>query len=87
MIRQLFIASSLLALFLEALAGTASAQMQASPEMRQQAIKVARACRTDLKTYCDGVERGEGRIAACLRDNAQKLSPPCRTALNDVMQH
>lgn len=87
MTRKLLIAPIPLALFIAALAGTASAQMQASPEMRQQAIKVARACRDDLKTYCDGVERGEGRIAACLRDNAQKLSSPCRTALSDVMQH
>ncbi|MCQ1574192.1 cysteine rich repeat-containing protein [Neorhizobium galegae] len=87
MIHKLLIAPSLLALFLAALAGTASAQTQVSPEMRQQAFKVARACRTDLKTYCDGVERGDGRIAACLRDNAQKLSSPCRSALGDVIQH
>ncbi|CDZ62073.1 cysteine rich repeat-containing protein [Neorhizobium galegae] len=87
MIRKLLVAPSVLALILAALAGTASAQAQVSPEMRQQAFKVARACRTDLKTYCDGVERGDGRIAACLRDNAQKLSSPCRSALSDVMQH
>ncbi|MBP2562413.1 cytochrome c556 [Neorhizobium galegae] len=87
MIRKLLIAPGLLALLLAALAGTASAQLQISPETRQQAFKVARACRTDLKTYCDGVERGDGRIAACLRDNAQKLSSSCRSALSDVMQH
>lgn len=87
MIRKLFIAPTLFALFIAVLAGSASAQTQVSPEMRQKAFAVARACRTDLKTYCDGVQRGEGRIAACLRENAEKLSSPCRTALTDVMQH
>lgn len=86
MIRKILFAPALLALFFAALAGTASAQTQVSPEMRQKAIAVARVCRTDLKTYCNGVERGEGRIAACLRQNAEKLSSPCRTALSDMAQ-
>ncbi|MBP1844076.1 hypothetical protein J2046_002334 [Rhizobium petrolearium] len=86
MIRKILFTPTLLALFFATLAGTAPAQTQVSPEMRQMAIAVARACRTDLKTYCNGVERGEGRIAACLRQNAEKLSSPCRTALADVAQ-
>ncbi|WP_117193891.1 cysteine rich repeat-containing protein [Rhizobium terrae] len=86
MMTRFLLAPALLALLLASVAVPASAQMQASPEMRQKAFAVARACRSDLKTYCDGVERGDGRIAACLRQNAERLSSPCRTALADAMQ-
>lgn len=86
MICKLFFAPTLFALVFASVAGTAPAQMQASPEMRQKALAVARACRADLNTYCDGVERGDGRIAACLRDNAEKLSSPCRSALGAIRQ-
>ncbi|MBP2561322.1 hypothetical protein J2857_004112 [Neorhizobium galegae] len=86
MIRKILFAPTLFALFIATLAGTASAQTQISPEMRQKAIAVARACRADLTTYCNGVDRGEGRIAACLRQNADKLSSPCRTTLADMAQ-
>ncbi len=42
---------------------------------------VRQACRDDFKTYCAGVQPGGGRIAACLQQNFDKLSPGCRDAL------
>jgi hypothetical protein len=37
-------------------------------------------CRSDIATVCAGVERGQGRIAKCLEENASKLSTACQTA-------
>ncbi len=86
MTRKTLKAAALSILACTCLAGSAMAETQLTPEMRQKAFAVARVCRTDLATYCKGVERGEGRIAACLKDNAEKLSSPCRSALADIRQ-
>ena len=40
-----------------------------------------RACRPDVKKYCQGVKPGEGRIIACLKENSAKLSPACAERL------
>ncbi|MEO8602829.1 MAG: cysteine rich repeat-containing protein [bacterium] len=40
-----------------------------------------RACRNDVDTACPGVEPGGGRIIACLRSHADKVSPACKAAL------
>jgi hypothetical protein len=42
---------------------------------------VAEACMNDVKTLCPGVQPGEGRIAACLKDKRKDLSKACKTAL------
>lgn len=39
------------------------------------------ACRLDLATFCQGVEAGGGKKVACLTQNADKLSPECRAAM------
>jgi hypothetical protein len=36
-----------------------------------------KACAEDAKKLCSGVKPGEGRIARCLRQHAQELSPGC----------
>lgn len=35
-------------------------------------------CAQDLKTICKGIKPGEGRLAACLKNNVNKLSPGCK---------
>ena len=46
----------------------------------QQSIveTVATGCESELKTYCDGVTPGEGRILSCLVLRATKLSRAVR---------
>ncbi|GMQ77379.1 MAG: hypothetical protein BMS9Abin01_2718 [Gammaproteobacteria bacterium] len=45
---------------------------------------VARGCETELKTYCEGVTPGEGRILSCLYAYGDKLSGQCEFALYDA---
>ena len=42
---------------------------------------VREACAEDYKSLCQTVQPGGGRIIACLKDNASKLSPGCQKAL------
>ncbi|PTW52899.1 Cysteine rich repeat-containing protein [Breoghania corrubedonensis] len=63
---------------------TVMAQTQMTPEMRAKARKVAQACKTDLKQYCQGIQPGGGRIVACLQANAVNLAPTCQAALAEV---
>ncbi len=45
---------------------------------------VGTACEADIDELCGDVEQGKGRIARCLKDNAEELSPRCRVALHVV---
>jgi len=36
------------------------------------------ACAADIKSHCAGVERGQGRIAACVKEHLKDLSQPCQ---------
>jgi len=54
---------------------SASAAWAAGGEVRQ-------ACAGDVKALCSGVKPGGGRLAACMRDNTDKLSQGCRQALS-----
>ena len=42
---------------------------------------VAEACKKDVETLCPGMQPGEGRIAACMKENRRKLSDGCKAAL------
>ena len=64
--------------------GVASAQGQLSPEMKTQARALAQACRADFSRLCPSVQRGGGRILACLRGHSDELSPPCHDAMQKV---
>lgn len=52
----------------------------------QQSIveTVAKGCKTEIETYCEGVTPGEGRILACLYAHQDKLSGKCEYALYDA---
>ncbi|EUB99531.1 hypothetical protein PMI07_005812 [Rhizobium sp. CF080] len=63
----------------------AMAQSQITPEMRAQVRKVVQACQADLKQYCQGIQPGGGRIAACLQTNRANLTPTCQTALAEAL--
>lgn len=46
--------------------------------------RALQACSVDLEKHCGDVERGEGRLGACLQEHAGDLSDPCREALDGL---
>ncbi len=42
------------------------------------------ACRQDVQTLCPGVQRGGGRIMACLKSHAPEVSSGCKTAIKEA---
>jgi hypothetical protein len=73
-----------------ALAGSAFAQPPAggggppSPEMMAARQAMMQACAADTKTLCDGKAPGRETMM-CLRENAEKVSPPCKDAMAKMM--
>ena len=51
--------------------------------MGQERARVG-ACAADIKEKCAGVERGEGRIRACVKEHLTEFSEPCQTRLAKV---
>jgi cysteine rich repeat protein len=45
------------------------------------ALMINKACGPDLQRLCPDVKPGGGRIAECIRENVDKLSPACREAV------
>ena len=54
------------------------------PPTRAEVRELRAECGPDFRTYCRGVEPGGGRALECLRENAARLSPPCRGALGQL---
>ncbi|KHK00896.1 cysteine rich repeat-containing protein [Desulfovibrio sp. TomC] len=71
------LAVALAAVCLLAVAVPAPAQQPAGAS--GQSLKEA--CKGDYKTFCSGVQPGGGRIVACLKQNADKVSAGCKQAL------
>lgn len=44
------------------------------------------ACKSDIETYCSGVEKGEGRVMKCLKEHKEQLSEGCKTSLRSMQQ-
>lgn len=44
----------------------------------------ANECRNDLEKFCANIQPGQGRLAACLGKNDEKMSGRCKHALRDV---
>lgn len=43
-----------------------------------------RICAVDIEKFCKGVQRGEGRIAKCLKEHIKEISPECREEVYGV---
>ena len=61
---------------------------QISPECRgameagkKKVKEAADACREDAEKYCAGIQPGGGRIAICLKQNFESLSPACKQVM------
>lgn len=48
--------------------------------------KLADDCGKDIQKLCKGLNLGGGRIADCLQQNSDKVSPTCKTSLATVFQ-
>ncbi len=59
---------------------------QATPEQKDRARAVAKACRADAKQFCQGIQPGGGRLLACLQEHDATLSAGCRNALKGARQ-
>jgi hypothetical protein len=58
---------------------TAAAPQPGTTAAAQQTTKGA--CVADIKEKCDGVEPGQGRIGACVKEHLAELSQPCQARL------
>ncbi len=54
-----------------------------SPEMQAARKAMMESCSTDMKTLCDGKMGREAMM--CLRDNADKVSAPCKDSMAKMM--
>src|SRR6476646_6640871 len=59
--------------------GTALLLLSSAASAQQRAL--ANACATDIKSVCQGVQPGQGRVATCVRTHFADLSEPCQTAM------
>ena len=49
----------------------------------KEAVKeVAAPCRADREKFCNGVKKGGGRIAKCMREHKDQLSAECKTEID-----
>ena len=46
-----------------------------------QGSAVRQACGPELQQHCAGIEPGEGRLRACVKENFAAFSEPCKRAL------
>ena len=46
-----------------------------------QGSAVRQACGPELQQHCAGIEPGEGRLRACVKDNYAAFSGPCKQAM------
>jgi hypothetical protein len=61
------------------IAGTALLLLGSVAAAQQRAL--AKACAADIKTVCQGVQPGEGRIGSCIKSHFADLSEPCQAGL------
>ena len=48
------------------------------------AQQTGKPCASDIKTFCAGVQPGEGRIKACIKSHLTELSPTCQDSVLTV---
>lgn len=57
---------------------------QGGPGPRGNRPGPGKVCRADVEKFCQGVQPGEGRIIACLKNNSSSLSSGCSEMLAKV---
>jgi hypothetical protein len=46
-----------------------------------QGTALRQACGTEIEQHCAGVQPGEGRLRACIKENFAAFSEPCKRAM------
>ncbi len=57
--------------------------LSATVAMAQQRGQVG-ACAADIKAKCAGVQPGEGRLSACVKEHLTEFSEPCQARLAKI---
>jgi len=57
---------------------------QRMEEARERAKEVHQACGDDVHKFCGEVTPGKGRVARCLKEHANQLSPECKKELEEA---
>jgi len=70
-----------LALTMAAMLSASAAIAQMSPA----AMQMMKPCKPDYQKFCSTVERGGGRILACLQSHKSELSAACNAAMTKAM--
>lgn len=55
-------------------------------EAAAQFKEVKEVCRDDVLSLCGGVQPGQGRVAACLKEHADEVSPGCKAKLGEMKE-
>lgn len=67
-----------------------SAQLPAPPALpagdQSEHHEITPSCRAEVKQLCRGILPGGGRIKKCIEANENKLSPSCRTAVQERLE-
>lgn len=62
---------------------------QASEKLKQAIVAlnyVAGQCKDDILAHCADIAMGDGRVAQCLRSNADNISTECKQAMSDIFK-
>jgi hypothetical protein len=51
---------------------------------KKEVKEAADACRGDAEKFCAGIQPGGGRIAMCLKQNFEALSPACKQVMEQA---
>jgi hypothetical protein len=57
-----------------------------TPEDPSEHHEITPNCRAEVKQLCRGILPGGGRIKKCIEANENKLSPACRTAVQERLE-
>jgi hypothetical protein len=63
--------------------GAAESPAPSASPMAAAREQLRKACAVDIKTYCTDLPEG-GRVGRCLQQNADRLSPDCKTQMEEM---
>lgn len=55
-------------------------------EIEKRLEEAKQICAADTEKFCKGIQPGEGRIAKCLKEHIQDISPGCREKVHGLKQ-